>query len=174
MYFCYIGVYKYRLYRYKGCFFYLPTTTYNPIQAYIGGDGIIITMMSPILTPEMMERELRVSYPTFLKIWCTRITNNIDGTGLEETCSEDDKLHNGDHSFFDGRLLPRMRADFTTYIKQCNYQFSAKDRRAEKKAIATIRTEFVKFYQQCEIERANERPKLEAQGILKPLVDVKK
>ena len=59
-----------------------------------------------------------------------------------------------------------MRSDFTTYIKKCNYQFSTKDKNAEKKTIAMMRAEFDKWEQEWKIERANEQAKHEKQDIV--------
>ena len=116
--------------------------------------------MYPILTPEEMNRKLQVSYPVFLKTWYEHAIDDGDCSLISE-CRKEDKLYRGDHSYFDSQLRSTMRSDFTAYINRCNYQFSTKDKNAEKKTIAMIRAEFDKFEQEWKIESANRQAERE-------------
>ncbi len=67
----------------------------------------------------------------------------------------------GGENYFVNTTRTQMRADYTSYIKRCNYQFSTKDKNAEKKTIAMMRAEFDKWDQEREIERANRQAERE-------------
>ena len=120
--------------------------------------------MYPILTPEEMNRKLQVSYPVFLKTWYEYAMDADTGFAFYDECRRNTMTMGGE-SYFDNTTRAQMRADYTGYIKRCNYQFSRKDINAEKKTIAMMRAEFDKWDQEREIEKANrqaEREKNEA------------